>query len=220
MRKVATFYIIILLIFAYIPSIVLAQGVSTPVQSVITPQTRPIDKKIDRVTRDKTRQERLDKYKQKLSVKLSKVEERRIAGACRGAQKVVDRMQLQLTKVSTNRKAKYSKVAERLQELVAKLKKASVDTTKLEASIVGVNKIATSVVDGIANYQVTLSDLSAMDCQADPSGFKAALDTARQQRSDLVVLSQSIRSYVKGTIKPILADIRAGLVKDRGGSRP
>jgi hypothetical protein len=56
------------------------------------------------------------------------------------------------------------------------------------------------------------------DCTADPTGFKASLESARTAREQLAKSAADIRAYIQQTIKPTLVEIRAQVAKKTEGS--
>lgn len=168
------------------------------------------DESADTTATDRTK--RIEAYRQRVTDALSQAEERRIAGLCVAAQAVVGRLQTNLDTVIENRRSRYAVVADKLNELVRKLQAAEVDTTELEAVIAELDALADTVVEAVTEYQTTLTDLAEMDCEADPSGFKAALSAAREQRAEIITSAQGVRSYFVDTIKPLLQTIREQLV--------
>ncbi len=207
-----------------LPSLVFAQGaqntidsttntstvVPTSVSDVPTPTTTasPADKAA-------TRADRLQQYKDKLQDKLTVAQERRIQGACKAAQTITTKLAANIERVRANRKSAYDNVNSKLKEVVAKIRATDVDTTELDAAIVTLKSKMDAFMGAVDTYQTTVSDLSEMDCQADPSAFKAALESAKSQRVALVSSSQDIRLYVNNTIKPILKTIKDTLQANR-----
>lgn len=157
------------------------------------------------------RQARLDANKTRLETKLSASEERRLKSTCKAGQVISARLVENLNKIQENRLNAYTKVSEKLTSIIEKLKLAEIDTTALEESLVSFNAQSSSFLDKITEYKATISDLSEMDCESDPTAFKATLETAKEQRVALVSSSQALRMYIKDTIKPILVEIRTSL---------
>lgn len=157
---------------------------------------------------------RIDAYKTQVSDAITATEERRIAAACKAAQTVISRLQTNLEEAITKRTRVYNNVTEKLKTIVERLQAASVDTNELETAITEMERQIAAVLDMVRTYQATLFDLAEMDCEADPAGFKAALAVARQQRTELVSLAQTLREYITVTIKDILQRLRDSLASD------
>lgn len=60
-----------------------------------------------------------------------------------------------------------------------------------------------------------LSDLSEMDCAADPTGFKATLEALRTKRVEIVSMQGVLKSSINESVKPILQNIRPTLQEEK-----
>ena len=98
-----------------------------------------------------------------------------------------------------------------LNKLQTKLSGQGVDTTQLAAEITALKEKIDTFNNDLGAYRETLSDIANMDCEADPSAFKASLDQARESLKKVHADAVDIRTYVKDTIKPTLQTIRSGL---------
>jgi hypothetical protein len=63
----------------------------------------------------------------------------------------------------------------------------------------------------ITNYQASLKELKEMQCQTDPDTFRANLEVARIERTELSTQLEAIKTFVKQDVKTALADVRAKL---------
>ncbi len=152
--------------------------------------------------------ERLAARKAALKTRLTKAEDARVKLRCKASQESIKVISTKAKEVKVTREDVYSKIDTKLTALSAALKKHSVDTTELDAEIIELEaKIATFKTD-MASLRQAASDVSNMDCTADPSGFKASLDTLRTARETLSKDSIAIRSYIKDTIKPTLETLK------------
>src|SRR3989344_903410 len=160
----------------------------------------------------KERNSRLEKRKTEFKVKLSDTEHTRIKSRCKQAQGGgIKSLDGRIKGIETSRERVHKNLVNRLNKLVDKLKAKNIDTTELESEITVLEaKIATFKAD-LATYKQDMVDLKAMDCAADPTAFKAALEAARADREKVHQDAKDIRSYVKDTIKPTLKEIRAQL---------
>ena len=157
----------------------------------------------------KNREARLEK--EKIELKPEKKEVESIKYKCKPAQlKIKDVGDKTELNVKERSKA-YTEVVTKLTETVAKLKVKGVVTTTLEQEIALLNtKIALFNTD-LATYKTALSDLKLHDCVADPTGFKAVLESARTVNTKLIADAADIKAYIKNTIKPTLLQIRTAL---------
>lgn len=169
----------------------------------------------DNTTGDDTesakREERIAKYKEKLTERLTTVEERKLKTACKGAQTITAKLGENVGQVRKIREDAYTKITDKLNVLVEKLNLASVDTTALDAAVTDFDVQVETFLMAVDDYQTTLDDLSALDCETDPTAFKAALSAAKEERVYLVSSSQSLRLYFNDNIKPILIEIKQQL---------
>ncbi len=166
------------------------------------------------------RQDRIDKYKEKVTEKLSAAKERRITNGCKAAQGKVTSLQNNLSRAITNRKDIYTNIKERLDAVVVKLQAASIDTAELEVAIADIETQSSAVMEKIETYKATLEDLAAMDCTVDPTGFAAALSAAREQRTEIVTMAQALKSFVQDDVKAILQTIRQDLASNNEEAEP
>lgn len=164
---------------------------------------------IETETKDKTKtEERIKQRVTDLNVKLNSTEERRVKDRCKNAQTAVKTLSNRVKGTETSRNEIYQNLRDRLDNLVTKLNTQNVDTAALTQQITVLEQKITTFKTDLASYKQALSDLENMDCQADPTGFKASLEAARKQRENLNNLIKDIRTYVQDTIKPTLQTIR------------
>jgi len=143
-----------------------------------------------------------------------------VQSVCATEQSAVRQMQPKATSVANNRTATYQKIDGILLISIGQLKLTSQDTFKLEQNRAALVQKITAFQDTFANYQQTLGDILVINCQADPTGFQALLDTARAYYTQLSTESGDIASYVKNTIQPAMQDFanRLQLKSDDGNS--
>jgi chromosome segregation ATPase len=149
-----------------------------------------------------------------LKVKPTTAEVARLKLKCVAGQTKVKALETRVDNGITTRIEAYNNLTDRLEKLTTKLKAANVDIAKLEEETTELKtKISTFEAD-LAKYKVTLQDLRALGCQADPTGFKAALEAARSARATVAADAAIIRAYVKDPIKVTLADLKTNLDKN------
>jgi len=157
---------------------------------------------------------RLEKQKAEFKVKLAAAEKIKIELKCTAAQGLVNSVRGRIKGIETSRSEVYKNVVNHLTDLSAKLKAKNVDTTSLDADIAVLKtKIATFNTD-LATYKQAVTDLVAVGCKQDPDGFKAALLAARTDLDKVKKDAEDVRSYITGTIKPLLVQIRNQVEKD------
>lgn len=154
-------------------------------------------------------QKRLEERKASLKTRLTTLEQTRLKTRCKNSQGALSSLSGRIKGIETSRNEVYGALVDRLSKLQSRLQEHGVDTTKLQTEIVELNvKIATFKTD-LTAYKDAVNDLAVMDCQADPTAFKASLETSRAALTKLKQDSADIKTYVNDTIKPTLKEIRA-----------
>lgn len=220
MKRILTSALCLVLVAAFaLPAQVLAQQDNTNTDNTTeTENPETLDQtqsSNESANTESGRKERIEAYKKKVTEKLTAAQERKITGACAGAQGKVNTHSKNVDKILTNRKVMYEKIISRLTTVKEKLAAASIDTVKLDTAILEVQTQSASIVAAIETYNATLIDLAEMDCTSDPSGFKAALTAAREQRADIIAKAKVLRSYITSDVKAILQELKAQLETSR-----
>lgn len=155
--------------------------------------------------------ERLQKRKEELKTKLTTVQQKRLQTRCKASQGLIQKVSGRQNGLETSRTKVHANLVDRLTKLETKLADKNLDTTELKAQITELQaKIATFKTD-LEAYKTAVADLGQMDCEADPTAFKASLDSSRTALQKVHDDAAAIRAYVKDTIKPTLQKIRAQL---------
>lgn len=158
----------------------------------------------------KTLQERVAERKEKRAIKLNSAQTVRLKNRCKSAQGRINSLNENVKGIEKNRTALYDKIVVRLNELVDKIGDQA-DTTTLKTEITTLSEKVDDFKGHIAAYRTSLDDLAQMDCEADPEGFKASLETAKEYRAELLTISKDIRMTIKDNIKPLLQEIKKQL---------
>jgi hypothetical protein len=158
-----------------------------------------------------TLKERLEKRKTEFKVNLQAAEKTRIELKCKSAQGVITSVNKRSDSAGTARINAYTKLDTKLSGLITKVEAAGVDTTALKSEQTTLQTKITTFKTDLASYKQAVKDLADMDCKADPTAFKASLDSARDLREKLRTDVVDIRDYVKNTIKPTLQTVRKAL---------
>jgi hypothetical protein len=162
-------------------------------------------------------QDRINKYKEKASERVSAAREARLQARCQNAQTKLTNIANSASTVVTNRQAVYQRLIDRVAVLSSGLQAAGIDVSGLEASVTELQGLLEAFTVEAEAYQVALNDLGAMDCESDPTGFQAALSEARRARGELFKSSQTIREYVQETVRPIIVSAREALTANTEG---
>lgn len=164
--------------------------------------------------RSQDRAARLQEYKEKNAERLSQAKQNRLVARCKNAQTKIATLSQNVATVTANRQSVYTGVVERLKRLSESLVAANVDTTALDSAIAELESKQEAYAQIVDAYQLTLTDLAEMDCEADPEAFQAALTAARNERQEVFKSSQEMRTFIQDSIKPILTTIRQSLGDD------
>ncbi len=159
------------------------------------------------VTTETTTQ-RVGKYKLALKTQPTAVEQIKIKANCKAAQVKGRILSAQITQKITLRSAVYVAAAGKIDGLITDLKAANVDTTNLQTERDALQKLITTYGTDLKVYQDNITDMNAVDCVADPVGFKAALEAARTSQAVCLKDIKAIRAQVIDIIKPALEDIK------------
>lgn len=162
----------------------------------------------------KSLQERINKRKAELKIRLSAAEKLKIQNKCQASQGHVSSVKGRIQGIETSRTQVYSNMTDRLTDLSEKLKNKGADTAALDAAIAELKKKIETFNTDLATYKQAVSDLADMDCKTDPDGFKASLQAARTAQETTSKDAKDVRAYVNDTIKPLLKTIRTALEAD------
>jgi hypothetical protein len=156
-------------------------------------------------TNQATISERVAKRKAENRTVLTTVQQKRLQSRCKNAQTLLKVTIEKANKVHTNRDKIHTDLLGKLANLETKLAAAGVNTTELKAQIADLTtKIETFQADSTA-YIEAAQDTAALDCQADPAGFKASLEASRASLKKLQADAVAIRTTLAQQIKPGLA---------------
>ena len=198
-----------ILLFGIMP---LFLALSFPISSVIAQTDNEASEQ------EKQREPRIETYKENQGIdRLSFTEERKVIGLCKAAQSKLASLESSAVKAQDKHQAVYEDVFSKLDTLVERLSLASVDTSALSSVLSESQSDQAELTVLMANYTQALSDLALMDCESDPVGFKAALQSARVYRSGIVSSVKSLKKTLKETVKPIIIEIRTTLSQGEAG---
>lgn len=155
--------------------------------------------------------DRIAEHKAAVKAKITNAQKLRLKAKCKASQGKVSSVTGRIKGLETSRAQVYKNITNRLNKLSEKLKEKGIDTTKLNTDITVLQEKIDTFNTDLAEFKQTVSDLSAMDCEADPEGFNAALVAARTARQQVHTDGLDVRVYLNDTIKPLLKTIRAEL---------
>lgn len=203
------------LVFAT-PAAVFAEDANTTTTSNTTSSSEQETKETELTPEQKAEakaalQERLEKRKTELKTKVSTAAQTRIKNRCVAAQGKITSVVSRVKGLETSRTEVHKNVLNRLTSLSEKLQAKGVDTTQLDAEITELKGLIDTFSTDLAAYKQAASDLTELDCTADPTAFQASLEASRTARTTAAASAKAVKTYMEETIKPTLKDIRAQL---------
>lgn len=151
-------------------------------------------------------EQRVEQRKKERAITLDEKASDRIVDRCVNAQGKIRSIRGTYTGASNNRTNVYKDVDAKLWIIIGSLKLIDKDTFKLEQQRLDLLKQINAFDNSAAQLRQTLDDLAAMNCKADPVGFKALLDTSRLYNAQVRSSFITIRSQIIDHIKPTLSE--------------
>lgn len=177
----------------------------------ITPKTTTDPGTTEAANQEKLRADRVAKRKADFKTKLTNTQQKRVQTRCKNAQTLLNVNIGKAIKIQTNRDKIHTNLLEKLTKLEAKLESSDVDTTKLKTQIADLKTKINTFKTDTATYIQAAQDAAAVDCQADPVGFKASLEASRAAIKTLQADAVAIRTTFAQEIKPRLAAAKTAL---------
>jgi hypothetical protein len=204
LQKTALGLLSVAAVFAVSFSVARAETTNTVLSSLITPPGQE-----DTTTIDQRMAARRPK------VQLSAADKLAIAGKCQLAQTAINDRKTKDIKAASIRLQTYNELVKRLTFLVNNLSSQGNDASRL---LNAENYFVASINNYLSDaqqYKVAMDDLVIMDCQADPAGFRATLNEAKNLRAklnpDVVTIKNNLANLQKE-----LANSRQDIIKHPG----
>lgn len=156
-------------------------------------------------------EQRLEQRKKERAIVLEDVDARRLEQRCKGAQTNLIAIQQEVTTVADARRKKYDTIDAKLWVTIGQLKLAGADTFDLQKYQTEYLKQVAAFNTLTKDYLQTLDDTVVINCEADPVGFKALLETNRLYLKQIREQSEVIRLYLVDTVKPEISKLGEGL---------
>ena len=153
-----------------------------------------------------TLDQRIAQRKAERGTALNDTDQKRIVNTCRAAQAKIRSIENDEVTMLANRTQVYSSIDAKLWIVTGQLKLAKQDTFQLEKQRLALADKTNNFQTVAANYKQTLDDSLVINCQADPNGFKALVDTARIYHDQLRTQSSDSHDYIVNTLKATLTD--------------
>lgn len=198
--------------YVLVVGVIISLFVATPIFAVQDTSTDDTHSTTEEKSEVKTTlEERLTKLKTDLQISLTAAQQARLKSRCKAAQVITGKHKTNFEERVKTRTNAYNELVHHLDEIIPRLKAANIDTTTLEQDKASLETKIKSYNTNLAEYKQALADLNEVDCVTDPTGFKAALESARASHQMLISDAKAIRKYVVETIKVTLQDIRTQL---------
>lgn len=153
-----------------------------------------------------TLEQRISQRKAERTIKLEKKDETRLIAQCDKTQTKLRDVQQQAAGAATNRAKTYQQIDAQLWIIIGRLKLAEKDTFKLEKARGQLSEKA-AIFQAIGdNYRQSLDDSVVINCQADPAGFKALLETTKIYYGQWRDQATNIKTFLINDIKPALSE--------------
>lgn len=167
---------------------------------------------------DTTLEQRVNKRKNALQIQLSEAERLHIQAHCQTTQAHLGRLHRRIVGVTVIQEQRYDGLLSKLAELVPGLQAAGIDTAAFEQQINELQTKMSAFYTALDEFEVAVHDLAAMDCAADPDGYKASLEEARTLRAKVLEASHAVRTHLQSVIKPALQTIRQQLASSQNNT--
>lgn len=172
----------------------------------------------------KALEEKKAEKKKELEVKAQEkakaIKEKRIQAKCQASQEILRGVHTGAESIKANRKKIYTKLSEKIDNLLPKIKATGIDVTKLEADSAQLKTLLGEIDTNFDIYTEELSDATKVNCQEDPAGFYKSLETARGARVSLADSINEVKEFVNGVIKPELQNIKSQLENNKQTTEP
>jgi hypothetical protein len=153
-----------------------------------------------------TLEQRIAQRKAERGTALSTIDQKRVISTCRAAQTKIRAVQTAEVSMLDNRSQVYGAIDAKLWIVTGQLKLAKQDTFQLEKQRLILLDKSNNFQTVATNYKQALDDSLLINCQADPNGFKALVDTARIYNDQLRTQSADSHNFVVNTVKSTLGD--------------
>lgn len=159
---------------------------------------------------------RVAERKEALKTRLTAAKQARIKNRCKASQGKLGSLQGRITGLETSRAQVYQNLTNRLTRLSEQLATHNVDVTELNTQITELTTLTEAFTTDLTAYKTAVADLAAMDCESDPEGFQASLESAREARAKAAESAKAVRTYLAETIKPTIKELRAQFAQNSG----
>lgn len=151
---------------------------------------------------------RVEERRKKVKPTLNAAEATRIKDKCASAQGKTKLLENRLKDSYDPYQNRYDAYTKKLDSLTKKLEADGKDVTELKAQTATLAEKYAAFQASLEQLKVSTADLTAMDCKAEPNGFKATLEELRTQLKATQASFKEVNSYAKQTIKATLQGLK------------
>lgn len=156
--------------------------------------------------------QRVAQRKKERNIKLDEAAKTRLESQCVYAQGVLRTMTDGYSKSAANRHNIYRGIDAKLWIIIGSLKLINKDTFALEQQRAEYLKRVEAFENQSDQFQQVINDMLAMNCKADPVGFKSLLETAKlynaQVRSSFIGIKSYLIDHVQQTVNQMADDLK------------
>lgn len=149
--------------------------------------------------------QRIAQRKAEVKVRLDQKSAKRLQTTCKNGQAKIRIFRNDSNTIINNREEVYRKIDAKLWVMVGGLKLINQDTFTLEKQRSDLSRRIVTFENTANQFQQTLDDLIAINCQADVVGFSALLETSRKYFAALSIQSTGIKNFTIDSVKKTLA---------------
>jgi hypothetical protein len=164
-----------------------------------------------------TLNQRIAQRKLERGTRLDTTNIQRIQSTCTGTQGIFRGYSENYSSMTANRDKVYGSIDAKLWIVIGSLKLVNEDTFKLEQQRLAFAKMVQKFDNQAAQFKQTVSDITAMNCQADPNGFVALVETSRLYNAQVRQSFKDIRNQVVNSLNPTITqhanDLRVNTVE-------
>lgn len=154
-------------------------------------------------------EQRVQRREARINEKLTAAQQTRLKARCKAAQIKITAAHKVALRHYENQDKKVEAILTKLNDFSKKQKDQGADTAVLQSVLTALLQRNQDIKVAYENYISALGDAADIDCQADPSGFKASLLDAREQFQALKTARQELRKTLKDTLLPALKELRS-----------
>jgi hypothetical protein len=164
-------------------------------------------------------EERLASVQSAYGTALSDAQKTRLSNVCSTVQGILKQYVEKSTAASENENSIYSGIITRIGSMQAQFGVSNIENAEFDEVVreysVRLNNLKTSY----ELHHALLGDAIAMDCTANPVGFKALIAAAKAAHPDIVTKRTSIKLYTADVVRPAIELIKTDLQKDSSTSQ-